>query len=395
MSLGRHYHLLIALLILQVVAFAQTVAPSTTPSQAPHAPRVTMQSLQNLPQPAVPADSLELVTGSAQPVTDAAQRATIISLLSNSRSLSNVRPYPYDLKTSFIAYGSSFSDGAWQMENTSAGPGNGRYRWTAQGPDYSVVNLYQKSLLYSNQSGASMPLRLAQVRAALFYVDSVFGPHASIRITSASLNGVELTCALTERMTAPKTTTGGRLWSESEFCVDPKTGLLITYSPVPGLYVQYDYSNAIHFKDKIVPGKFVITEAGHTVVEASNDSVTDPPAADSPLFSSSGLTSVGVGAVESSPSSMRSLESTVDFSTNPSPASLALQIVIVHGMIAPDGHITESEILSSSDPNLNQRATDRLTIWQSRRFMFNDTQPGTSPQSHEGYFVFQFVVPGA
>ena len=280
--------------LLQTFALAQAPVPAVPPLRALRTA---------LPQPPVPADPLELVAGNAQPIQDANQRAAIVNLLANARALSNVRAHPYDLKTSFISLGSSASDGSWQLENIS--PGRGLYRWTAQGPGYSVVNLYQNTLLYSNQPGGTIPLRLAQVRAAIFYVDTLVGPRASIRTAPASLNGVEVTCALVTRMSPPKPVTGGRLWDESEFCIDPKSGLLMTYSPVPGMYVLYDYSSPFHFQDKIIPGKFTITQAGHNVIEARTESVSDPANLDRSLFDPSGLTSVGAGPLETPPSSVR------------------------------------------------------------------------------------------
>lgn len=58
-----------------------------------------------IPQPPLPADQLELVTGDAQLVQDAQQRIAAIGILERARSLSNVRAQPYDLKTSFTAFG--------------------------------------------------------------------------------------------------------------------------------------------------------------------------------------------------------------------------------------------------------------------------------------------------
>jgi hypothetical protein len=376
MSLPRLLRLLLvptAVVAVARIPFPPTVNPGT--------------ELAALPEPPIPSDPLELVPSSAQPVQDATQRAAIVGLLADAKVLASVRAYPYDLRTTFTVVGSSSSDGAWQLENIS--PGRGLYRWTAEGPGYSVVNLFQNRMLYSNQPGAGIPLRLAQVRAAIFYVDSVFGPRASIRTASANLNGTELTCALTERMSAPKTATGGRLWEEAEFCVDPKSGLLMTYSPVPGLYILYDYTNALHFYDKIIPGKFTITEAGRTVIEARNESLTDPAKLDPSLFEPSGLNSVGAGPLESPPWNMRSSQYSANGSTNPT-----LQVVVLHAMVSPDGHMTESEVLASSDSNLNQRALNHLVEWQNLRGMEGDAQPGASPQSHELFFTLRFMIGG-
>jgi hypothetical protein len=337
----------------------------------------------NLPQPPVPTDPLELVTGNAQPVQDAVQRAAIVSLLANARALSNVRAHAYDLKTNFTSSGSSSSDGSWQLENTS--PGRGLYRWAAQGPGYSVINLFQNSLLYSSQPGAGVPLRLAQVHAAIFNVDTFAGPRASIRTAAANLNGMEVTCALVERMSPPKAVTGGRQWEESEFCIEPKAGLLMTYSPVPGLYILYDYSSATHFHDKIIPGKFTITEAGHSVIEARTESVSDPGNLDRSLFDPSTLTSVGVGPMETPPWNFRSR------AFNSTGAAQALQVVVVHAMVLPDGRISDAETIASSDASLNQQALERTANWRSWQ-NGADAQPGATPQSHEMFFTFEFVV---
>ena len=371
--------LTLGLIACQISVFGQAAAPP------PASPRAF---LANLSQPPVPSDPLELAGSNAQPVQDASQRAAIVSLLANARALSNVRAYPYDLKTSFTASNSSSSDGTWQLENIS--PARGSYRWTAQGPNYSVVNLYRNTLLYSNQSAASIPIRLAQVRAAIFYVNTLFGPRASIRTTTANLNGTEVTCALTERMAMPKSTTGGRLWDESEFCVDPKSGLLMTYSPAPGIYISYDYSNALHFHDKIIPGKFTITEAGHTVIEAQNESAGTPANLDPTLFDPAGLDPVGAGPLETPPSNFRSTEFNGASGTN-----LAMQVVVLHGMITPDGHFTDPEVLASSDSSLNQRALDRFANSQNWRMADDSQQPGASPQSHEVFFTLRFVGPAS
>lgn len=228
---------------------------------------------QQLAEPAVPADPLELVAGDAQPVRDVTQRAETISLLMNAHRHGNVRTYAYDLKTRFTAFGSSGSDGSWQLEDVS--PGTGVYRWTAQGPSYSAVNFYHNWVLYSNQPANSVPMRLVQARAAIFFTQTMLGPQASLRTAAANFNSSELVCALVSHAPMVKGATGGRRWEEAEYCVDAKSSNLVTYSPVPGFYVLYDYANAVHFHDIVVANKFTITQAGRTILEAQVDSVSD------------------------------------------------------------------------------------------------------------------------
>ncbi len=114
----------------------------------------------------------------------------------------------------------------------------------------------------------SVPLRLAQVRAAIFFNVPAVGPQLSMRTASGYFNGVKLNCVLTTFGFRAQVLTGGRGWEESEYCVDPSTGLMTIYSAVPGLYVHYDYTNAIKFHTKIIPSSFTISEAGQVVIEA-------------------------------------------------------------------------------------------------------------------------------
>jgi len=156
-------------------------------------PGLLVAQIQQPAEPAVPSDPLELITGNAQPVQDVSQRAEIINLLLNAHRISNVRAQPYDLKTTFTASGAAASSGLWQLEDMSAG---GFYRWTAQGPGYSAVNLQSNRIMYSNQPANSLPLRLLQVREAIFYSEPMVGPRASLRTARSSVNGVDVVCAL-------------------------------------------------------------------------------------------------------------------------------------------------------------------------------------------------------
>ncbi|HXN47387.1 MAG TPA: energy transducer TonB [Bryobacteraceae bacterium] len=332
-------------------------------------------------QPPVPSDPLELVTGEAHPVQDADQRAAATNLLLNARALSNVREYAYDLKTTFVSFGSS--EGNWSLEDAS--PSRGIYRWTAQGPTYSAVNLFHDRMVYSNQPAGVIPLRLAQVRTAIFFAYPQAGPYASLRTAAGSLNGVEVRCVLVSHIPQNKTATGGRLWDESEYCVDPSSGLLMSYSPVPGMYVSYDYSQALHFHDKVIANKFTITQAGQTIVEARTESVTDPGNLEPAVFQPNGLEKVGVGNLMSQPWRI-----STRVSSSRGKASDPIQAVILEGMLDPDGRLSELRVLASSNAGLNQSAQERAAKWKSWGSQ-EDGQPGATPQSHEVFFTVEFV----
>ena len=326
--------------------------------------------------PPIPSDSLELVPVNAQPVRDVNQRAEIINLLGNSHRLSNVRSHPYDLKTTFTT-----SDGKWQLEDTS--PGSNLYRWTAQGPGYAAVHLQVNGVLYSDHTANALPLRLAQVRAAIFFNEPPLGPRASLRIAPANLDGTALTCALISRQAMTTAGTDGRRWDEEEYCVEAKANTLVTYSPVPGLFVHYDYSKALAFHDKLIWNKFTITQAGQTVIEAQTESVTDPP--NNPAaFQPAGLNQIGVGPPMTPPWRSRMMAS------SPAPGPMA-QIVVLHSMQSPDGKLTEVEVLASSDPSVNAAALARVSNGQGG-LRGQTLEPGATPQSQEVFMIVEFTA---
>jgi hypothetical protein len=332
------------------------------------------------------------VTGGAQPIQNAEQRAAVVTLLQKARELSNVRAQPYDLKTTFVSNGGLPSDGSWTLQDTS--PGRGLYRWTAQGPNYAAVNLYNNTtqgMLYSNQPGGVLPLRLVQVREAIFFNFAPIGPQVPFRTAVGYVNGAAQSCVLIGQILRGQTAAAGRGWGDSEYCVDSTTGLLTTYSPAPGLYIHYDYSNGIKFHNKIIPGSFTISEAGRVVIEAKTESVSDPGDPKSALFDSAGMTALGVGSAMTPAMNLRTM-APFDFNALRSAKNLAVQVVVLHGDLSPDGHLSETELLASTDASLNQKALDQANQFSKTMGSIAQPQPGVTPQSHEMIFTFEFVT---
>jgi hypothetical protein len=343
-----------------------------------------------IPRPPVPADLQELVTGAAQTVQNAQQRIAALELLDKAHALSNVRAQPYDLKTSFTASGGLASDGSWTLEDVA--PGHG-YRWTANGPNYSAVNLYPESStngLYGNQPSGILPLRLLQVRSAIFFVYPMPGPQASVRTATGSLNGAAQNCVLIVIGAGSRSFTGGRNWEESEYCVDAQTGLLSQYSPAPGLFVRYDYSSGIRFHNKFIPTAFTISENGQPVAEARTISVTDPPPATDPMFNSAGLTALGSGRTMNPGMNLPLVMPAPGMRLSGSNSNLAMQVVTMHANVAGDGHLSEAEILASTDSSLNQAAVKQAeSVFKARA----QNQPGATAQSSELILTFEFITP--
>lgn len=366
---------------LSVAAMAQI--PAGNP--APRSPL----DMEKLARPPIPADPLELVNA-AQTAPDAPQRLAAVDLLNKAHNLSDVRAQPYDLKVTFQTFGGAGSDGTWTEEDTSPGPRI--YRWTAQGPGYSAINVYPDStqgMLYSSQPSSSIPLRLAQVRDAIFFTYQIPGPLASVRTATSSLNGAEQRCVLVVIGAGSRTFSGGRNWEEAEYCVDAATGLLSTWSPAPGLFVHYDYSAAATFHEKKIPNGFTITQGGSKIIEAKLISVTEPPSAQDSMFTSNGLAAVGVGREMAPPVGVRAVVQTPGQRFPLSADKAVVQVVLLHGIVKEDGKLGEVEILASTDTSLNETALERANTMAPN---MAGGQPGVTRPSHEAFFTLQFLA---
>jgi hypothetical protein len=377
MSFRRLLGAAAAIFLVQFVAFPQS------PMSGQVGPVVNPWA--QYPAPSAP---LELVTSGAQPVQTAEERANALALLFKAQRLSTVRAQPYDLKTSFTTYGSLPSDGQWMTEDISPGPGI--YRWTAEGPGFSGTFLYTNRFLLSSNRTGTMPLRLMQVRNAIFGIYGQVDPRASIRVAMSDLNGGAVQCVLigpgfsfgrggTEPALPP-----GRNYQEHEYCINTEAGLLETYSPVPGIYIRYDYGNAIHFHDHIIPAGFTIYENGKAVVEAKTDNVSDPPSANSEMFRPGSLNSLGAGAVLAPPVGA--------WNSGPAPDTSITsdQLIVVQGSVTPDGRLNEVEIVSTTDERLDDAAIGRASHAMALNRNRND-EPGATPQSREIILVERFL----
>lgn len=360
------------------VAFAVVILFGVLHAQAPVRSRVRVA------EPPVPSDPLELVTGDAQPVIDAAQRAEIVDLLVQAHRHSNVRAQPYDLKTTFTI-SSSLSAGDWQEEDIS--PSGDFYRWAVAGPGYSTLNVNTHHLFYSSQQSTVLPIRLMQVHQAIFRPQAVVGPRATLRIANATLDGIDLTCALVTHNALAPAVPGGRRWEEQEWCVDPKAGTLVTFSEAPGSYVRYDYSKALEFNGKLIPNGFTITQAGETIIQAQAGSVTKP-SANPEAYQTAGLNQIGAGAAMA----LAPWEFRMTLPARVSGVQVtATQVVAVHAMQSTAGDISDAEVIASSDPALNETALHFAT----ELFRGQSSQTGTTPQSREVLMILRYTAPQA
>ena len=118
---------------------------------------------------------------------------------------------------------------------------------------------------------------------------AVFGPmpgnwsHSLIRFAGAKGNGKAVTCALMSRF-GHTSYTSGRRWTESEFCINPQSGLLQMFSEAPGIYATYDYTNALSYHGRTLPREITILQGGNTVLQIHISSLDDADAGDGRLF---------------------------------------------------------------------------------------------------------------
>ncbi len=315
----------------------------------------------------VPSDPLELATGPAQVSATADERASVLNLVERARqnnSFYTPGGAPYDLKLSFTSSGNSPYVGSGELEETwSSGS---RWRWTAHLGDFAIDRLSLNGRLYDDPVPAVLPLRIQMLRQAFFRPVNHPLSYALVRTAAATWNGSAVTCVLTSGG-GDVSNAVGRRWQETEYCVDPKTGLLQTYSEAPGIYIAYDYAGAIQFHGRTVARRFSIVEGGVTVLQAQVDSLSDGPAASAAVFTPSER----MQANASGPTIYGPVRFPA-FVPGPAGAAGPIQPVIVHALIGPDGKVLESEALQNSNPALSQLALDTVR---------NATYP---PEIHDG-----------
>ena len=334
----------------------------------------------------IPKDPIEMVTGQVKPVDTPSRRAAALQLLEGVRAGYGLRSsgQGYDLKVSFRVNSGGVTeyDGAWKMHEMFD-PQQG-LRWTAKTANYSIVRISVNGMLYGDDPGSYVPLRLQEARAALFdplpSTESL--TRASMRKSSATLNGARLTCLLISAPGKVSDPAAGRRWDETEECIDPQTGMLRTHSQVPGRYYSYDYSNALKFAGHLLPRKVTVTEGGKTITEISVDSLTELPSTDASLFVPTEEMKAKGRAV-----AMTGAQKIARFvGRTPFPPGSTIHAVCVFGVVTPAGQLEEAHSLQPADPNSGAALEDAKKIDFSRA-----TPLGVHPQQHFVFVIEKFL----
>ena len=300
----------------------------------------------------LPSDPLELATGPTLLADTAERRALILGLLEQARQnqseLYAAGSPPVTFKVSFTASGQSSYSGSGEMEETRFS--RDLWRWSARLGDYSQMRIFQDGVPYDEKTPGPIPLRIQMVRGAFLWPMFRVRPGARIRMATAKWNGIEVMCGLLSG--DEETSTGqGRRWEEREYCVDPKAGLLRIYSEAPGIYVTYDYNDALPFHGRTMARNISVIEEGNVVLEIRVDSIQDAGTPDPRLFTpTKEMLARGPGIVLRPPQRLEEAA--------PAPPGYAgvVQPVIIHAAINHDGKVVEAEPLQSSDLNLANAA---------------------------------------
>lgn len=329
-----------------------------------------------------PSDPMGPVTGETQQVTTAEQRATLRALelqATNHYQMHAPGTPAHVLQVSFTATAStSFAGGSGSLRETWISGQN--WRWDATLGGYSLLRISSNGVAYDQQPLHAIPLRLKMLAAALF---APLQPNQIVdRTAQATWRGTQVICILRSTLAGPRgQTVAGRTWGEAEACIDPVTGLLMMSSAAPGVYIGYDYSNALRFHDRMLPGSMTIWENGTPVVEAQLSGISDTDGSDrSPFTPTAEMKAQGPAVTLAAPIQFQDVLRTADVT-----AGSTVQPAIVHVTFDEEGVAQESEVLQSS--GMSQTALSFITgkkIWAAPNV------PGAPPRQREAYILVEF-----
>lgn len=294
-------------------------------------------------------DPLEPVTGPVELVNTPELRASVLTLMNramDSYALHAKGTPAHVLQLSFSATASTlFPGGTGHLTETWISGQN--WRWDASLGQYSLLRISSGGVAYDQQTPVPIPLRLKMLASAVFAPLQAAAPRLStIRTAAAAVNGIQVSCILLSPAVSSGMSAGpaGRQWEETEYCIDPASGLLAVFSEVPGIYVFYGYGNALHFHDRTLPASVTIKENGTSVVEAQLTGIADADPSNMAAFiPTSQMKAHGPAVVLNTP--MRTSMVLPSASGQPGPSG---EPAIVHVTLDDQGNVEESEVLQTS-----------------------------------------------
>ncbi|MFZ0037541.1 MAG: hypothetical protein WAK91_08975 [Candidatus Acidiferrales bacterium] len=326
-----------------------------------------------------PSDPHEMVTRQPRILTKPADRNAAFDLLDRARKNYNLFDVstPSALKVSFTTNGTSQNEGEGTMDEEFAGP---QRRWMAQLGDSLTLRILDGDHVWGTNPAEPVPLRVQMVRAALLWPVNPRPGAAAIRAGDVKRDGKEMRCLLLSRAVPPNP--APRSWYETEYCIDPATGLLQSWSEAPGIFAVYDYNGAIEFHGRTIARQVSIFEEGRLAVQARVESLEDAKDLDPNLFKPTPEMvdaggSYGLGTPDRFP---------IRVDPTDAPTSTYFQPVIVHAILdAQEGRVLDAEALQNSDPDLSRAAID----------LVRNTSFEASGLQQEVFINVQFHLPAA
>jgi hypothetical protein len=217
------------------------------------------------------------------------------------------------------------------------------------------------------------------LRGAIFWPINFEQAHTLIRTAAVTWKGKELTCILASGDMSEATATPGRRWVEREFCIETKTGLLQILSDAPGIYILYDYTNALRFHGRVLPRQFSIVEGGNTVLESRLESLADAISGADSLSPNEQMKAHGPGPL---------LGGTMRFPRvmPVAPGAATGPSEIVHAILDRNGKVGDAELVASSNSELGQSALDFV-----KRSHYPEVGRAWAGHQMEAFIYVQFV----
>jgi len=340
--------------ITPIFVFLLTAIPCSFFAAAPAARGQTMALA------AVPDTPLELVTGAARALITPEEREDAMVLLDRARMNTTLHAAgvpAFQMKVSFTATGGSRFEGDGVMEEIYAGA---MLRWTERLGSSSQIHIVSGGQTFATNPKEPVPLRVQMVRGAIFQPIGSAPGTGMIRAQTVQRDGQQLTCLLLSG--SVPTTPMPRQWVETEFCIDPDTALLHSWSVAPGIYVNYDYSDAIQFHGRTVARQITVVEGNNPVLQIHIESLQDADNLDPRVFEpSTEMTSAGPAFALSYPRRFPIRAGLLESSS-----AQMIQPVIVHATLSNvDGRVIEAEALQDTN---RQLAQDAVQLVEHSRF---------------------------
>ncbi|HEY4838379.1 MAG TPA: hypothetical protein VIH72_07225 [Candidatus Acidoferrales bacterium] len=301
--------------------------------------------------PPVPPNSHELVAGPAQILTSPEERATALNLVDRARQNYNfyVEHGPaWSLRVSFNATGKSDHEGQGTYEDTWLDVRH--FRWSGEMGGSTFGRTVYRGQMWWINGPAPVPLRLQMARVAILWPGISVLPRTGLRMQNVNFEGSAVTCVLASPNSANPS--AGRSWTESESCVDGKTGLLRVWSAAPGIYVVYDYTKTISFHGHTIASSVTYYEDEAPVLQIHVESITDPAGVSLEDFRPTPeIIAQGRAPVLGGPARIAVPAGAAD-----APGATVIQPVIVHGIVMPGGTLSDAEVITHVEPALAEQA---------------------------------------